>query len=81
MFSMSQNDLYLSFSKALSERQWEGVVMYCHSDSWHKVIFNDGIFQKDHPRKDKYPTSDGLMQQNYCNDACQVCLRFYMCCA
>lgn len=79
VFTMNQNDLYLSFSKALSEREWEGVVMYCHSDSWDKVIFNDEIFHKEHPRKDKFPASSGLMQQNYCNDAWQVCLRFYTC--
>lgn len=56
VFRMSENDLHLSLcmhcQNASQPLERVDVAAYCHHDSWHESMPNDGIYREEHQRKD-----------------------------
>ncbi len=56
VFRMSENDLHLSLCmhchNASQPKERVDVAVYCHYDSWHESMPNDGIYREEHQRKD-----------------------------
>lgn len=56
VFRMSENDLHLSLCmhchNASQPKERVDVAAYCHYDSWHESMPNDGIYREEHQRKD-----------------------------